>query len=197
MWNCLQLSVRHGLMRTVEASIQSNLARTVHTSSVLFAEPLKKKKRMDPVLLKLRVDRKIRKLEKAIRQLENAEKVLKPLMEQTLAPHVYREIDLRVRNPEMLQQLKDQMDKLLRVWSVYRKEVAEQQQKSIDRMTAAQQRVIDELRNNWPQLYEHAISIDQSLLPYEETHVITDSPPNPSYVPPDGSRTDVTKQWVM
>lgn len=40
------------------------------TSETMLAEPLKKKKRLDPQILKAREDRKRKKIEKAIRKLE-------------------------------------------------------------------------------------------------------------------------------
>ena len=46
---------------------------------VLFAEPLKKKKKMDPAVLKAREDRKRKKLEKQIRKLEKNSRQLKPI----------------------------------------------------------------------------------------------------------------------
>lgn len=45
------------------------------SSAPLFAEPLKKKKRLDPQILKAREDRKRKKVEKAIRRLEKVVKV--------------------------------------------------------------------------------------------------------------------------
>lgn len=39
-------------------------------STPLFGEPLKKKKRLDPQILKAREDRKRKKIEKSIRRLE-------------------------------------------------------------------------------------------------------------------------------
>lgn len=40
------------------------------SSAPMLAEPLKKKKRLDPQILKAREDRKRKKIEKAIRKLE-------------------------------------------------------------------------------------------------------------------------------
>jgi large subunit ribosomal protein L40 len=196
MLSSLQGSVRTAVVRTTGALIGSS-SQGLHTSCVMFAEPLKKKKRLDPIVLKMRVDRKVRKIEKAIRQLENAEKVLKPLMERTLAPQVYRELELRTRDEDQLEQLKERADKLFQLWSLYRKDVSDQQIRSIRQVTLAQQRVLTELQAEWPELHQHALSIDEQLLPYEETRLITDSPPNPAYIPPDGTRTTVTKQWMM
>lgn len=46
------------------------------SSIPLFAEPLKRKKRLDPQILKAREDRKRRKIEKAIRKLEKVNSML-------------------------------------------------------------------------------------------------------------------------
>lgn len=46
---------------------------------VLFAEPLKKKKKMDPAVLKAREDRRRKKIEKQIRKLEKNSRQLKPI----------------------------------------------------------------------------------------------------------------------
>ena len=46
---------------------------------VLFAEPLKKKKKLDPMVVKAREDRRRKKLEKQIRKLEKNSRQLKPI----------------------------------------------------------------------------------------------------------------------
>lgn len=48
---------------------------------MLCAEPLKKKKKMDPQVIKAREDRRRKKLEKAIRRLEKNARQLKPIDE--------------------------------------------------------------------------------------------------------------------
>lgn len=57
----------------------------VHT---LSAEPMKRKKKMDPNLTKLREERKKKKLEKQIKRLEKNAQQLKPL-EELEVPLVY------------------------------------------------------------------------------------------------------------
>lgn len=52
-----------------------------HSTPVLLAEPLKKKKRMDPAIIKARMERKQRKLSKQIRKLKKNAKQLKPIEE--------------------------------------------------------------------------------------------------------------------
>jgi len=46
------------------------------SSVPMFAEPLKKKKRLDPQILKAREDRKRKKIEKAIKKLEKVKYIL-------------------------------------------------------------------------------------------------------------------------
>lgn len=57
------------------------LLYNVNIYLVIRAEPLKKKKRIDPAVIKAREERKKRKLEKQIRRLEKNARQLKPLIE--------------------------------------------------------------------------------------------------------------------
>lgn len=57
------------------------IQRTIHATGVLCAEPLKKKKRIDPSVLKARDERRKKKLEKQIRRLEKNARQLKPIDE--------------------------------------------------------------------------------------------------------------------
>lgn len=53
----------------------------LYYTPVLFAEPLKKKKKLDPAIVKAREDRRRKKLEKQIRRLEKNARQLKPIEE--------------------------------------------------------------------------------------------------------------------
>ena len=55
--------------------------RAICTTPVLMAEPLKKKKKLDPQVIKQREERKRKKLEKQIRRLEKNSRQLKPIDE--------------------------------------------------------------------------------------------------------------------
>lgn len=48
---------------------------------IVCGEPLKKKKRLDPAILKARLDRKKRKIEKQIRRLQKNMRQFKPVEE--------------------------------------------------------------------------------------------------------------------
>lgn len=60
----------------MDSKCRFNIILIVHR-----AEPLKKKKRLDPAVIKAREERKRRKLEKQIRRLQKTERQLKPIDE--------------------------------------------------------------------------------------------------------------------
>lgn len=63
----------------------------MRTTPALFAEPLKKKKKLDPAIIKAREDRKRKKLEKQIRRLEKNARQLKPIDELEVPLHLIDE----------------------------------------------------------------------------------------------------------
>lgn len=62
-------------------SIHISPAVLIQTTPILCAEPLKKKKKIDPQLLKQREERRRKKIEKQIRRLEKNSRQLKPIDE--------------------------------------------------------------------------------------------------------------------
>lgn len=63
----------------------------LHSTPVLCAEPLKKKRKLDPQIVKQREDRKKKKLEKQIRRLERNARQLKPVEELEVPFHLVDE----------------------------------------------------------------------------------------------------------
>lgn len=61
----------------------------LHVTAALCAEPMKKKRRLDPQILRARDDRRRRKLEKAIRRLEKTAKQLKPIDENEVPDSLF------------------------------------------------------------------------------------------------------------
>lgn len=61
--------------------ISTTSAATFYATPILCAEPLKKKKRIDPSVIKAREERRRKKLEKQIRRLEKNARQLKPIDE--------------------------------------------------------------------------------------------------------------------
>lgn len=61
-------------------------------SYVFSAEPMKKKKKIDPAIVKAREDRRRKKLEKQIRRLEKNARQLKPIDELEVPLHLIDEM---------------------------------------------------------------------------------------------------------
>ncbi|CAH8287487.1 unnamed protein product, partial [Schistosoma turkestanicum] len=53
----------------------------LHTTAFIMAEPLKRKKRVDPALEQIRIGRKVRKIEKEIKRFSRFDRILRPIEE--------------------------------------------------------------------------------------------------------------------
>ena len=173
--------------------------RCISTTSVLNAEPPKKKRRIDPAVLKLRVERKIKKLEREIAKLEAEPRQHAPILEYQLTNSDIR--DLRARPQHNMQEFNLTPTTLLgarRLWSFYRQEQARLERKSIRRVVSAQERALEQLKQLDSELYDNTVAVDDTtLIPYLSSHMRKETGPNPNYTPPDGSINNVTKQWIM
>nr|CAD7413138.1 unnamed protein product [Timema cristinae] len=74
-----QNKTKGGLDHTTSSGLM--LVQTSKTAPSEIAEPLKKKKKLDPAILKQREDRKRKKIEKQIRRMEKNVRQLKPIDE--------------------------------------------------------------------------------------------------------------------
>uniref|UniRef100_A0A2R5LAE5 Large ribosomal subunit protein mL40 n=1 Tax=Ornithodoros turicata TaxID=34597 RepID=A0A2R5LAE5_9ACAR len=166
-----------------------------HTSAQLNAEPLKKKKRVDPAVLRMREERRKRKLEKGIRQLKKHGKKLKPIDEMEVPPTLQREISKRRRGaPVLTYETCQERAALQRAWTTYRQQMHRCEASMIERVVAAQSRALEELYNESPELYQAAIQPDHTLLPFC-LKAIVETPPIKGYEVPDGLYEDTTKKW--
>lgn len=172
--------------------------RLIHTSQAMFAEPLKKKKKLDVQVLKMRVERKIRKTEKEIRKLMKQPKQLKPVEEYQLPIPVLKELDKRKRAvTEEDKRVLEDMEKLTRIWISYKAEERRQEQIQLRKIVKAQEKALAILKLESPELYKAALEIDEDFLPFVDDHIIKETPRIDGYNPPDGIKTDVTKVWKM
>jgi len=165
------------------------------SSVPMFAEPLKKKKRLDPQILKAREERKRRKIEKAIRKLEKVSKTLKPIDEVQLMASLSNEIDIRKR-PAVTHN-NDELEKRIittKAWSKFKHDEHYFNLQVINDLEYSQQRALNELREVSEDLYQEAIKIDESFLPFQLTGPV-ETPPIENYQSPDGEYIDVSKKW--
>uniref|UniRef100_A0A023G7B2 Large ribosomal subunit protein mL40 n=1 Tax=Amblyomma triste TaxID=251400 RepID=A0A023G7B2_AMBTT len=169
--------------------------RDLHTTAQLGAEPLKKKKRVDPAVLRMREERRKRRIEKGIRQLKKHAKKYKPIEELEVAPKLQKELGLRHRALPVLDheacQLREAMQ---RAWSTYCMRKHMNEAAMLERIVATQQKALEMLKDASEELYTAAIQADNGLLPAQFKAVVS-TPPIENYEAPDGKYVDTTKKW--
>lgn len=162
---------------------------------VLCAEPLKKKKKIDPAVLKMREDRKKRRIEKQIRKLEQVGQKLKPIEELEVPPKLIQEKILRSRTlPTLSSEEDDYRAAILKEWTRYKYEQHLHEVQMIDRLLTAQMKALNELRDESEELYLEALQPDPTLIPFKTIGPVH-TPPIENYDRPDGEYIDVTRKW--
>ncbi|KAK7073295.1 39S ribosomal protein L40, mitochondrial [Halocaridina rubra] len=164
-------------------------------TDIAWAEPLKKKKKMDPMVLRQREERRKKKIEKAIRKLEKNASQFKPLDEMEVPLKLLRERELRTRtNPSVTEEEEILQLRLLKQWSIYKKQQCIAETYMMDCMQTSTNRALEELRKESEELWLEAIQLDPMLIPYRAKGP-DDTPPIKDYDAPDGEYKDETKKW--
>ncbi|XP_023296707.2 39S ribosomal protein L40, mitochondrial [Lucilia cuprina] len=167
----------------------------LHSTPVLCAEPLKKKKKLDPQIIKQREDRRKKKLEKQIRRLEKNARQLKPVEELEVPLDLIDEQKQRARKLAPLTETElEHRAQLNKQWARYKHEQKIQDFQIIDRLMQSQRKALQELRLESEELYQEAIQPDMSLLPITVKGPVA-TPPIKDYVSPDGEYILEAKQW--
>ncbi|XP_015587641.1 39S ribosomal protein L40, mitochondrial [Cephus cinctus] len=183
---------------------RSNPIRNISTNTIpvffritdsLLAEPLKKKKKLDPAIVKQREERKKRKLEKLIKRLEKHAKQLKPVDEMEIPLKLIDERKIRLRqisplSPEVI----DERVLLQKEWAKYKLNQNLANIQKLDYIMYSQQRALDELKAVSEDLYNEAIQLDIRMLPHTTTGPVR-TPPIENYDSPDGDYTDITRKF--
>ncbi|KYO39502.1 large ribosomal subunit protein mL40 [Alligator mississippiensis] len=155
------------------------------------AEPLRKKKKMDPK----REQRARERLKKKIRKLEKAIPELIPI-EDFITPSKYLE-STRVRSASPLSfEESERRALLMKKWTLYKQKQHKAEMKTVTMLVAAQEEALRELRLESEELYQAAIRRDVGLFPFEREGP-SYTPPAPGYEAPDGKCNDVTKVYTQ
>lgn len=179
-------------VRNISLSINPLLLRT---TTCLYAEPLKKKKKIDPQILKQREERKKKRLEKQIRRLEKHARQLKPIEECEVPLKLIDERESRSRHLPLISAEEEEKRALLfKEWTKYKREQRLQDIQMIDRVVFSQQKALDELRKESEDLYQEAIQLDLNLIPFEVNGPVRTAPIK-NYESPDGEYLDISKKW--
>ncbi|VDM19114.1 unnamed protein product [Hydatigera taeniaeformis] len=151
--------------RTLTSSKSAELVlveglRCLHVSSVLSAEPLKKKKRVDPQQEQNRIRRKAKRIEREIRRLSKQGKKLKPVEEIEGDRQLMKEESRDRRRPLIVlsEEERDRQILLLKEWARYQARAAKEEEHKLRSVRAAQQRALRSLAAVSPyHLYAAAI----------------------------------------
>jgi len=169
--------------------------RPISTTTALLAEPLKKKKKLDPAIARAREERTKRKLAKAIRKLERSEKQLKPIDECEVPLPVVENFRQRERRlPQLPTEVVNARWRIQKEWCRYRFDQVVAEVQMFHRMTRSQEKALAQLRLESEELYWAAVDTDSALIPYSaqgpvETAAFED------YHMPDGDYIDISKKW--
>lgn len=184
------------LLRT---GLQNSLpSRSIQTTALLNAEPLRKKKKTDVSIVQLRVERKRRKFQRLVEELEAQEKIKIPLFEYTIDKHILKSLDERTRkNAEQLAEIKAELDRLNVVWSLYKGLENKYDNRSLQQVLKNKLRTLAELNKVSPTLYEQALMLDDGLFPFKDDQIVKETVANAEYLPNDGQIVDCTKVWKI
>lgn len=165
-----------------------------HNTPVVCAEPMRKKKRLDPTILKERAEKKIRRIERDIRKLEKVAKKYKPISELEVPRKLYRDSDFKrseavLTETEMIERIQ-----LKHEWAVYKRKEHVAEMNVLQRIVNAQENALDALQEASPELYEEALQADPSFIPFKMKGPV-ETPPIENYNYPDGDYIDITKEY--
>uniref|UniRef100_A0A182QWZ8 Large ribosomal subunit protein mL40 n=1 Tax=Anopheles farauti TaxID=69004 RepID=A0A182QWZ8_9DIPT len=176
-------------------SVHGSAGLLFRSTPVLCAEPLKKKKKLDPQIVKQREERKRKRLEKQIRRLEKNARQLKPIEELEVPMELIDEQGKRRRAvPRPTPELIESRALLEKQWARYRMQEKLGDYQLFDRIVAAQTKALNELRLESEPLYQQAIQPDQTLVPFSAQGPVA-TPPIKDYEQPDGEYIDVSRKW--
>ncbi|XP_067930399.1 large ribosomal subunit protein mL40-like [Watersipora subatra] len=192
------LSLRGFCQRVCSGSLHGTClpTRSLHASPVLCGEPLKRKKRVDPAILRMQLERKKKRLEKQIRQQLKFARKLKPIDDYEL----HRELP-KDSGPRPREEGADSMEERLRrqqlcvEWSHYKYHQSLERMKTFSNMIKAQEKALAELKIASTEKYDMAVQKDDDILEYSFTGP-TETPPIVGYVQ-DGKYTETTKSYDL
>ncbi|XP_024223103.1 39S ribosomal protein L40, mitochondrial isoform X2 [Bombus impatiens] len=161
-----------------------------------IGEPLKKRKRLDPSIIRAREERKKRKLQKKIRQLEKHANHLKPIFEIDILFQQLQKEKRTCHLPVSLSEEQIERRKLLeRKWSRYKNDQWLKDVKVMKSIMVSQEIALKELKAVSKQLYKKAVEFDDSFVPYSVTGPVY-TPPIKDFDSPDGEYIETTVKYA-
>lgn len=165
-------------------------------TEILLGEPLKKKKRLDPSIIRAREERKKRRLQKRIRQLEKHTNHLKPIFEiDTLSQLLQKEKRTRHLAVSLSEEEIERRKLLEREWCSYKQDQWLKDVRVMKSIMLSQEIALKELKAVSKQLYKKAVEFDDSFVPYSVTGPVC-TPAIKDFDSPDGEYIETTVKYV-
>lgn len=146
--------------------------------------------------MRAREEKRKRKLEKEIRRLEKVAHKYKPIDECEVSPKLSKELKIRTRPAVKLTEEEMEMrSDLEKEWSRYKYEQHLFEERMIQRLIDVQDRALIELKKESVELFQEAVQMDPSFIPFKVNGPVN-TPPIENYKAPDGDYIDITRKWV-
>ncbi|XP_037338875.2 39S ribosomal protein L40, mitochondrial [Pungitius pungitius] len=164
--------------------------RTLKISAPLRAEP-KKKKKVDPrreQMLKERMRKKLRKLEKVAPELIP--------IEDLITPAKFLDETRERSKPRLSFEDSEGRALLLKEWCRYKQEQHMAEVRAVELVLEAQREALEELKLESEELYQAALKPDPLMFPFTHKGPVY-TPPKSKYEAPDGKYNDITKVYTQ
>ncbi|XP_059158090.1 large ribosomal subunit protein mL40-like [Physella acuta] len=166
-----------------------------YKTHLLWAEPMKKKKRIDPGIIAAREAKKIKRIEKEIRRLTKFGRILKPVDEIELDNRKLKLANERKRSPLVPSLERDESRAALtKKWGFHKTKQWHFEYKLCEQIMSAQFEALQELKAVSQDLYQSALLVDYSFIPIEFQGP-KESPAFKDYSVPDGEYVDTTRKY--
>ena len=143
----------------------------LHTSSECYAEPIKRKKRIDPAVLEHRKERRMRRIERELRRFQRMGRFLKPIEEREVARDLVAdgEVERRSRAVDDIRLQEAEVERRALLEKSYAKSryaVLQHEFETHQRAERLQTKALAELKQLDPALYQAALEKPEDLLPF-------------------------------
>jgi len=177
------------------SKLHTGPALLFRTTQLLNAQPMKKKKKVDPAVLAAKEAKKIKRLDKEIKRLSRFGRILKPVAEiDSINTKVLSAKERARPLPALTFEESERRAGLQKAWSRHKAVGWFEEYKQAARLAAAQEEALTELRAESEELYQAAIQLDYSFVPltFEGPK---ESPPIKGFKPVDGEYVDITRKY--
>lgn len=152
---------------------------------------MKAKKRIDPQILLQRENRKRKRIEKQIKSMEKLGRKMKPIEETEVERAVFKDTTRKRQVSQLKRNEEDEEFFLKKEWANYMANQHRIQMEQLKRALKSQEIALKELKKDNIDLYNKAIQLDTTMLPFTRDGPVQ-TPPNKIYEPPEGDYNDVT-----